>query len=120
MLTLVVREFLRSPKFVDGLFGEGWRLWMEDALSHLTIDKLTVRQVMVVLELLIEKVRSVGGQLCVSAANGKIKTAVLEDGYWRITFEQDNSFQAHDLMRCATFSGGNLKGVLGGGGRRGG
>ncbi|MCB6967215.1 hypothetical protein L0N18_23985, partial [Phocaeicola dorei] len=69
-----------------------------------------VRQVMVVLELLIEKVRSVGGQLCVSAANGKIKTAVLEDGYWRITFEQDNSFQAHDLMRCATFSGGNLKG----------
>lgn len=110
LLTLVVREFLRSPKFVDGLFGEGWRLWMEDALSHLTIDKLTVRQVMVVLELLIEKVRSVGGQLCVSAANGKIKTAVLEDGYWRITFEQDNSFQAHDLMRCATFSGGNLKG----------
>ena len=109
LLTLVVRELLRSPKFVDGLFGEGWRLWMEDALSHLTIDKLTVRQVMVVLELLIEKVRSVGGQLCVSAANGKIKTAVLEDGYWRITFEQDNSFQAHDLMRCQTFSGGNLK-----------
>lgn len=104
-----MREFLRSPKFVDGLFGEGWQLWMEDALSHLTIDKLTVRQVMVVLELLIEKVRSVGGQLCVSAANGKIKTAVLEGGYWRITFEQENTFVAHDLMRCQTFSGGNLK-----------
>ena len=104
-----MREFLRSPKFVDGLFGEGWQLWMEDALSHLTIDKLTVRQVMVVLEMLIEKVRSVGGQLCVSAANGKIKTAVLEGGYWRITFEQENTFVAHDLMRCQTFSGGNLK-----------
>ena len=110
MLTLVVRELLRSPKFVDGLLGEGWRLWMEDALSHLTIDKLTVRQVMVVLELLIEKVRSVGGQLCVSAANGKIKTAVLEDGFYKITFEQANTFRAHDLMRCATFTGGNLKG----------
>ena len=109
LLTLVVRELLRSPKFVDGLFGEGWRLWMEDALSHLTIDKLTVRQVMVVLEMLIEKVRSVGGQLCVSAANGKIKTAVLEGGYWRITFEQENTFVVHDLMRCQTFSGGNLK-----------
>lgn len=82
---------------------------MEDALSHLTIDKLTVRQVMVVLEMLIEKVRSVGGQLCVSAANGKIKTAVLEGGYWRITFEQENTFVAHDLMRCQTFNGGNLK-----------
>ena len=110
LLTLVVKTLLRSPTFVDGLFGEGWRLWMEDALSHLTVDKLTVRQVMVVLELLIEKVRSVGGQLCVSAANGKIKAAVLEDGYWKITFEQENTFAAHDLMRCATFSGGSLKG----------
>ncbi len=110
LLTLVVKTLLGSPKFVDGLFGEGWRLWVEDALSHLTIDKLTVRQVMVVLELLIEKVRSVGGQLCVSAANGKIKAAVLEDGYWKITFEQENTFAAHDLMRCATFSGGSLKG----------
>ena len=110
LLTLVVKTLLGSPKFVDGLFGEGWRLWMEDALSHLTIDKLTVRQVMVVLELLIEKVRSVGGQLCVSAANGKIKAAVPEDGYWKITFEQENTFAAHDLMRCATFSGGSLKG----------
>lgn len=110
LLTLVVKTLLRSPKFVDGLFGEGWRLWMEDALSHLTIDKLTVRQVMTVFELLIEKVRSVGGQLCVSAANGKIKTAVKEDGYWKITFEQENTFAAHDLMRCQTFTGGSLKG----------
>ena len=109
LLTLVVRELLRSPKFVDGLFGEGWRLWMENALSHLTIDKLTVRQVMVVLEMLIEKVRSVGGQLCVSAANGKIKAVEEQDGLYKITFEQDNTFVAHDLMRCATFTGGSLK-----------
>ena len=110
LLTLIVKTLLGSPKFVDGFTGEGWRLWMEDALSHLTIDKLTVRQIMTVFELLIEKVRSVGGQLCVSAANGKIKTAVKEDGYWKITFEQENTFVAHDLMRCRTFTGGNLKG----------
>lgn len=64
---------------------------------------------MVVLELLIEKVRSVGGQLCVSAANGKIKSVEKQDGYYFITFEQDNTFVAHDLMRCATFSGGTLQ-----------
>ena len=110
LLTLVVKTLLRSPKFVDGLSGEGWRLWMEDALSHLTVDKLTVRHIMTVFELLIEKVRSVGGQLCVSAANGKIKAAVKEDGYWKITFEQRNTFAAHDLMRCQTFTGGSLKG----------
>ena len=110
LLTLVVKTLLRSPKFVDGLSGEGWRLWMEDALSHLTVDKLTVRHIMTVFELLIEKVRSVGGQLCVSAANGKIKAAAKEDGYWKITFEQENTFAAHDLMRCQTFTGGSLKG----------
>lgn len=109
LLSMVVKTLLRSPKFVDGLFGEGWRLWMENALSHLTIDKLTVRQVMVVLEMLIEKVRSVGGQLCVSAANGKIKAVEEQDGLYKITFEQDNTFVAHDLMRCATFTGGSLK-----------
>lgn len=110
LLTLVVKTLLRSPKFVDGLSGEGWRLWMEDALSHLTVDKLTVRHIMTVFELLIEKVRSVGGQLCVSAANGKIKAAAKEDGYWKITFEQENTFAAHDLMRCQIFTGGSLKG----------
>lgn len=109
LLTLVVKELLRSPKFVDGLNGEGWRIWLEDALSHLTIDKLTVRRLMVVFELLIEKVRSVGGLLCVSAANGKIKETEVRDGYTFIRFEQENTFEVHDLMRCRTFTGGSLK-----------
>lgn len=105
LLSLVVRELLRSPQFVDGFNGEGWKLWMEDALSHLTIDKLTVRRLMVVFELLVEKIRSVGGQLCVSAANGKIKEVETEGDYYLITFEQENTFVAHDLMRCKVFSG---------------
>lgn len=110
LLSLVIRELLRSATFVDGLLGEGYQLWIdENGLANLTLDKLTVRQIMVVLELLIEKVRSVGGQLCVSAANGKIKSIDKQDGFYFITFEQDNTFVAHDLMRCATFSGGTLK-----------
>lgn len=111
LLALVVRKLLSSPNFVDGFTGEGFRLWMDEAgLSNLTIDKLTVRQIMTVLELLIQRVRSVGGQIVVSAANGKIKSVELSDGYYKITFEQENTFVAHDLMRCATFSGGSLKG----------
>ena len=110
LLTLVVRQLLRSARFVDGFGGEGWQLWIdEQELANLTIDKLTVRQVMTVFELLVEKVRSVGGQIVVSAANGKIKTVEELDGYYKITFEQENTFQAHDLMRCQTFTGGNLK-----------
>lgn len=106
-LSVIIRQFLRSPKFVDGLLGEGWQLWLdENGLANLTVDRLTVRQIMVILELLIERVRSVGGQLCVSAANGKIKAVEEQGNYYRITFEQDNSFVAHDLMRCATFKNG--------------
>lgn len=110
LLTLVVRQLLRSARFVDGFGGEGWQLWIdEQELANLTIDKLTVRQVMTVFELLVEKVRSVGGQIVVSSANGKIKTVEEVDGYYKITFEQENFFLAHDLMRCQTFTGGNLK-----------
>lgn len=109
LLTLLVRALLGSPKFVDGFAGEGWRIWLEDGLSHLTVDKLTVRQIMTVFELLIEKIRSVGGQICVSAANGKIKEVQTVNGHYIITFEQENTFVTHDLMRCQTFTGGDIR-----------
>lgn len=110
LLTLLVRRFLSSPKFVDGFDGEGWRIWLENELSHLTIDKLTVRQIMTVFELLIEKIRSVGGVICVSAANGKIKEVKEDSGEYRIIFETENTFVPGDLMRCATFTNGSQKG----------
>lgn len=111
-LTAVIRELLRSTKFVDGLIGEGWQIWIDKitGISNLTIDKITVRQTLVAMELLIEKVRSVGGQLVVSAANGKIKTVTREGNNYRITFEQENTFVAHDLMRCAVFTGAEIRG----------
>ena len=110
LLSLVVRELLRSAKYVDGLTGEGFQLWIDGrGLANLTLDRLTVRQIMTVFEMLIQKVRSVGGQIVVSAANGKIKSVELVDGYYKITFEQENTFVAHDLMRAATFTGGTLK-----------
>lgn len=111
-LTAVIRELLRSTRFVDGMFGEGWQLWMDriTGLSNLTIDKITVRRALVALELLIERVRSVGGQLVVSAANGKIKKVLDEGESYRITFEQENMFLEHDLIRCATYTGEDLRG----------
>ena len=111
-LTAVIRELLRSVKFVDGMTGEGWQLWMDalTGLSNLTIDKVTIRQTLVALELLIQKVRSIGGQFVVSAASGKIKTVTKDGDNYRITFEQENEFVAHDLMRCAEFTGASLRG----------
>lgn len=107
--SLILRGFMASPDFVDGFEGSGHKLWIDGGLSCLTLDRLTVRQTMSIFELLINKVRSVGGQICVSAANGKIK-AVEEAGEdYVISFEQENTFAAHDLMRCQTFTGGGLK-----------
>jgi len=97
-------------EFVDGLLGSGYRMWMDDnGLAHLTVDKLTVRQTMTVLELLVEKVRSIGGALVVSAANGKVASVAESEDQYKITFEQDNTFVLGDLIRCSTWSGANLK-----------
>lgn len=103
----VTSDSIRSAgQFVDGLLGAGFQLWKgEDGRTYLTVDKLTVRQTMAVLELLIEKVRSVGGQICVSAANGRIKTVEESGEHYLITFEQENMFVQHDLVRCQTFTG---------------
>ena len=109
LLSLVVKELLRSPNGRHGFDGDGWMLSMENALSHLSIDKLTVRQTMTVFELLIQKVRSVGGQICVSAANGRVKLAVYDTDTCRIEFEQENTFVAGDLVRCQTFTKDKLK-----------
>jgi hypothetical protein len=102
----VIRDGVNSPVFRDGFSGEGFRLWTKDGLASLTLDKLTVRQTMSVFELLINKIRSTGGQIIVSAANGKIKTVEPVDKYYSITFEDENMFVEGDLMRCATFKGG--------------
>jgi len=45
----------------------------------------------------------------VSAANGKIKEVADDGEDYIITFEQENSFAEGDLMRCQTFTGGQLK-----------
>lgn len=107
----VTSDSIRSAgQFVDGLLGAGFQLWKgEDGRTYLTVDKLTVRQTMAVLELLIEKVRSVGGQICVSAANGRIKTVEESGEHYLITFEQENMFVQHDLVRCQTFTGKDLR-----------
>lgn len=111
LLTAVVKELLSSGDYSGGgLTDRGWKLGMdEDRLSHLIVDKLTVRQVMNVFELLINRVRSVGGQICVSAANGKIKAVEEQGDYYLISFEQKNMFVRHDLVRCQTFTGTDLR-----------
>lgn len=99
---VITGQLRGAGDFTDGLLGSGFQLWTDDdGKVNLTLDKLTVRQTMVVLELLIERIRSVGGGLVVSAANGKVKTIERIGDYYALQFEQGNPFVGHDLLRCS-------------------
>lgn len=100
-----------SEKFVDGFFGEGFQIWKMLATNDwsLTIDRLTVRKLMTVYELLIQKIRAVGGQLVISAADGKIKEVLQEGDNYIISWESENMFVEGDLMRCQVWTGSGIK-----------
>lgn len=111
LLSMIVRKLISSAHYTSGFNGEGYRLWIDkDGLSNLELDKLVVRQIMTVFELIIDRIRAVGGQIVVSAANGKIKAVEDTGEAYKITFEGDNYFQAHDLMRCQVFKGEEIRG----------
>lgn len=100
---------LGKGDFVSGMDGTGWRLWMKNELANLELDSLTVRQTMRIFELLIDRVRSVNGQLVVSAANGKIAAVNDLGNQLLIAFEMGCDFEAGDFLRCQTFKGSRLK-----------
>lgn len=106
-----VVSILRSSKFVDGFFGEGYRIWQDIATGDwsMTLDRLTVRKVMTIYELVLQKIRSVGGMVVISAANGKVKSVEHIGNSYVFEFEDTNTFVANDLMRCQVFSSAGLK-----------
>jgi hypothetical protein len=110
MAGAIFNDIIRSLNFTAGAIGDGWAIWTDqNGQTNLNIDNITVRQSLRTIELIIEKIKSVGGQIVVSAANGIIKTAQIEGNHYRITFEDDNPFQPGDLIRCAKLTGPELK-----------
>ena len=106
-----VVSILRSSKFVDGFSGEGYQIWQDIATGdwNMTLDRLTVRKVLTIYELVLQKIRSVGGMVVVSAANGKVKSVERIGNNYLFTFEDTNQFQPDDFMRCQVFSPAGLK-----------
>lgn len=101
----------KAEDFIDGYDGHGLRIWKEeDPVSenkykwHITADYLTIRQQMKVFELLIQKIRSTGGTIVVSNANGKVKSVSKSvDNTWRLTFETGCDFAVGDIIRCQSW-----------------
>ena len=114
-----------GASFQSGFNGHGAKIWFDEQTGwNMELDTLTVRRIMYIFELVIQKIRSVGGILIVSAGSGKIKEVqrVLvrrsvdagsggaveyeEEEYYKITFEDTNNFVRHDLMRCQRWNNG--------------
>ena len=100
----------QAEDFIDGYDGHGLRIWKEqDSVTgawmwHITVDYLTIRQQMKVFELLIQKIRSTGGTIVVSNANGKVKSVSKSvDNTWRLTFETGCDFAVGDIIRCQSW-----------------
>lgn len=110
-LARAIVQVIGSSTFVDGFFGEGWQIWKAIATEdwNFTIDRLTVRKVMTVYELIIQKIRAVGGMVVVSAANGKVKSVEEVGLEYKFTFEETNMFCEYDLMRCQVWTGAGTK-----------
>ena len=109
-----------SAFFLQGFNGHGAKVWYDDETGwNMELDTLTVRRIMYIFELVIQKIRSVGGILIVSAANGKIKEVQkvkceingTYQEYFKIRFEDTNTFISHDLMRCQRWNNGRYDDV---------
>lgn len=107
----ILKEYMSSPKFIPGFTGEGAKLYKDEAGNWtLECDIVTVRKMMKVFELIIQKIRSVNGALVISQSNSKV-VEVTEDGeYYVLNFGDDQpTFQAHDLVRHQVFSGNEVE-----------
>lgn len=107
----ILKEYISSPKFIPGFTGEGAKLYKDKAGNWtLECDIVTVRKMMKVFELIIQKIRSVNGALVISQSNSKV-VEVVEDGeYYVLDFGDDQpTFQAHDLVRHQVFSGNEVE-----------
>lgn len=78
--SLVIRSLLQSSGFIGGFGGQGVRIYQDgNGEWNIESDTLTVRGTLRVYELLIDRLRAVGGQVAVSKANGKVKAVEIVD-----------------------------------------
>jgi hypothetical protein len=103
IVQVILTDYLSSSTFTTGFTGSGFRLWENEGFWNMELDTLTVRKVMNIFELIINKIRSVNGGLIISPGNGKIKTVTLADEVYTLEIEGDITFAAGDLVRCQTF-----------------
>lgn len=105
---LLIRSF-KSWNFAAGPLGAGVGMVNDDELQT---DKLLVRKIMYVLEMMIQRMRFQGGIMVLSPATGfKIDRVETFDTYYRVYCrpEDFNEFEVNDQARIQNFTGNNIK-----------
>ncbi len=103
---------LESHNFNKGWDGDGFGV---DENGNMEVKSLLVRDQLTVFELIIQKIRSVGGMIILSVASGTASAVALkENEYYRVTLENsgaalNNPFAVGDLVKCQRFTGKNVK-----------
>lgn len=106
---------LEIGNFSAGALGAGAALKMENGVSSLEVDKLTVRMLATFVELIISRVSHIGGQLVLTPARMKCTRVEEMETAYRCYFNRGenaevmNEFISGDQARCQVFSGSGLK-----------
>ena len=111
---------LSSPSFSSGFAGAGFKLDLTTGEYTLTVDNLSVRKMMTVYELDINKIQSVNGGIVVSSANGACLTvsALIGGANYDIWFDEDNGskpiqFAVGDIIRAQIWTGRGIASYIG-------
>lgn len=112
LLPILVRNGMESANFSMGALGAGFCLKKdENGDSYLEVDRMLVRKVATFIQLLIQQIKHVGGQIILTLASMSCIKVEDKGNYYRCYFENtdgektiEQEFVVGDLARAQTFN----------------
>lgn len=112
LLSILVRDGMESANFSTGALGAGFCLKKdENGDSYLEVDRMLVRKVATFIQLLIQQIKHVGGQIILTLASMSCIKVEDKGNYYRCYFENtdgektiEQEFVVGDLARAQTFN----------------
>lgn len=112
LLAILVRDGMESANFSTGALGAGFCLKKdENGDSYLEVDRMLVRKVATFIQLLIQQIKHVGGQIILTPASMSCVKVEDKGDFYRCYFENtdgektiEQEFEVGDLARAQTFN----------------